>query len=133
MEKLHFEQTQHTPEILFDPDGNEFFIDGVSRPEDVREFYYPIIEWFNRLELAIEENQYQFPSARPLNLKVSLEYFNSSSAKFLFDIFLKLKELRDKGQSVHVQWCYEEEDTDMLEAGEEMAEIAEMDFEYIEQ
>lgn len=132
MERLFFEQSKTTPHILLDPEANMFVFEGVSRPEDVREFYYPVVQWMNRFEMAIEDKKYSYTEAHPLLFKIDLSYFNSSSAKFLFDIFVKLKDLKEKAQHIEVLWMYDEEDTDLLEAGEEMAEIADMEFKFVE-
>ena len=72
----------------------------------------------------------KYTEQNPLLLKLDLEYFNSSSAKFLFDIFAQLKELQNDGIPVIVEWHYDEEDTDLREAGEDLALLCEMQFRY---
>ncbi len=133
MEKLTIEATSHSPEISFDPDEGKFTISGVSRPEDVRAFYYPVLEWLRKfLDEEIRTGKTVYNGERPLVLEVKLKYFNSSSAKFLFDIFTEISELQEAGQKVVIRWYYDEGDDDMLEAGEELSEIAGIPFEYIE-
>jgi len=53
---------------------------------------------------------------------IELYYFNSSSAKFLFDFFEYLEETAEAGRNILVQWCYREEDDTMMEAGEDFQE-----------
>ena len=53
MEKLIIEPTLNTPGVVLDPEGNKFEFSGESRPEDVRNFYMPILEW-------LEENSNLF-------------------------------------------------------------------------
>ena len=132
MEKLYIRPTNITPEVHFSPRENIFLIRGISSPEDVRSMYYPVIEWIKEYineTLAAKENNYTPES--PLKFTTELAYFNSSSAKFLYDIFLEIKRLTPYGIPFVVEWVYEEEDIDLKEAGADIALLAEMDFSYI--
>jgi hypothetical protein len=61
---------------------------------------------------------------------VGLEYFNTSSSKCLLDIFRKLESLSKSGKSeIKVIWLYEEEDEDMMEAGDDYKTIVKLPFE----
>jgi len=132
MQKLFIEQTQNTPEINFSPEENVFLIQGKSSPEDVRELYYPVIEWIRIFLDDLLEGEYtNFNKETPLKFKVDMSYFNSSSAKFFYDIFSELKRVTSSDIPVIVEWCYDEEDNDMKEAGEDIAQLAEMKFTYI--
>ena len=53
---------------------------------------------------------------------IKLFYFNSSTAKFLYDFFENLDEVAASGKSIEVNWLYEPEDDSMEEAGEDFAE-----------
>ena len=131
MQKLHIIQTETTPEILFSPDENIFLIRGNSSPEDVRALYYPVIEWIkNFTEDAMEGAFKTFTKENPVEFHIDLSYFNSSSAKFLFDILSELKRLPVAGYPVNVNWFYEEEDFDMEEAGIDIASLVGMEFTY---
>ena len=108
MQKLYIESTQLTPEINFSPDENIFIIKGTSSPEDVRALYYPVIEWIKIfVDDIIEGELPQFSSSNPVRFKTDLDYFNSSSAKFLLDIFTELKRLSLKDIKVLVEWYYD--------------------------
>ena len=132
MQKLHIEKTDLTPEIYLSPDENSFRISGVSAPEDVRALYYPVIEWIKSfVDKTLEGSVRIFGKENPINFHVNLSYFNSSSAKFLFDIFTELKRLKEAGTAVVIEWYYEPEDTDMREAGSDIAELVDMEFTYI--
>ena len=63
-------------------------------------------------------------------MSVQLEYFNTSSSKCILDVFKKLETL--SGTEVSVKWYYEEDDEDMLEAGEDYEAIIDLPFEMIE-
>ncbi|MCB0800039.1 MAG: DUF1987 domain-containing protein [Bacteroidales bacterium] len=121
--------TDLTPEIILAPEENRFIIAGKSAPEDVRGLYYPVIEWMEEFAAEVRKGN-KYTEQNPLLLKLDLEYFNSSSAKFLFDIFAQLKELQNDGIPVIVEWHYDEEDTDLREAGEDLALLCEMQFRY---
>jgi len=121
--------TDLTPEIILAPEENRFIIAGKSAPEDVRGLYYPVIEWIEEFAAEVRAGN-KYTEQNPLLLKLDLEYFNSSSAKFLFDIFAQLKELQNDGIPVIVEWHYDEEDTDLREAGEDLALLCEMQFRY---
>jgi hypothetical protein len=132
MQKFHLQQTPIIPEIYLSPEENIFIIRGTSAPEDVRSIYYPVIEWMREFtDELINENSKKYTTEDPLRFRIDLAYFNSSSAKFLYDILLELKKLSTSEIPAIVEWCYEAEDVDMIEAGEDIAELAEMNFTYI--
>ncbi|MBA4322317.1 MAG: hypothetical protein C0408_05805 [Odoribacter sp.] len=132
MKSLYIEKTAITPEINFSPDENIFIIKGSSSPEDVRALYYPVIEWIRLFADDIIEGVYRkFSSDNPLKMQIDLDYFNSSSAKFFFDIFTELKRLSSVNMPVIVEWMYDEEDIDQKEAGADIASLVEMEFIFI--
>jgi hypothetical protein len=132
MQKLYISPTNTTPEVDFSPQKNIFLIRGISSPEDVRAMYYPVIEWIGVFVNEIIEGKYKsYAPDYPLKFKADLIYFNSSSAKFLYDIFIELKRLIPHGIPVIVEWYYEEEDIDLKEGGMDIALLAEMEFLFI--
>lgn len=122
MEVLNIKGTQETPEVMFDKQAGVFSISGKSLPEDVKEFYNPLIEWI--------ENYSNEPNPET-NLKVKMEYFNTASSKMLLEIFELFKNLHDSGNKVTVDWYYQEDDEDMQDAGEDYADIVELPFNFI--
>ncbi len=130
MNDLHIEASHNTPEIILSTSKNCFSICGKSAPEDVRSLYYPVTEW---IVSFIKETLISSPytAENPFLFKIDLSYFNSSSAKFIFDIFTHLRELKEKGIPVIIEWHYESDDTDLLEAGEDMAALTGHKFTYI--
>jgi hypothetical protein len=132
MQKLYIAPTDITPEVHFSPQEKIFLIRGVSSPEDVRAMYYPVIEWFiSYINELLEDKNTNYTSDSPLRFKTELLYFNSSSAKFLYDIFLELNRLTQAGIPFIVEWVYEEEDLDLKEAGSDIALLVGMEFSYI--
>ncbi len=133
MDKINIEKTEKTPNILFDPEKGIFEMKGNSRPEDVRTFYYPVLEalrtYFDQLTEQGKNNIYDDV---PFKGIFQLQYFNSSSAKFIADILLLLKEFADKNTNIEIQWYYEEGDDDMKEVGTDLSEMIKYDFKFIE-
>jgi hypothetical protein len=132
MERLYLKQTELSPEIALSPDENIFKIVGRSSPEDVRNLYYPVIEWLNAfVREALEGNPFHFSIEKPFIFSFEFTYFNSSSAKFIYDIIMEIRKLNLAGIPVIIEWIYDDADTDMKEAGEDIALLSEMEFTYI--
>ncbi len=129
MKSFIHKATDLTPEIILAPEENKFIISGKSAPEDVRGLYYPVLEWMEEFVAGVRKNN-QYSEKNQLRLRLDLEYFNSSSAKFLFDIFVHLRDLNSDGIPVDIEWYYDEEDTDLREAGEDLSLLCELPFKY---
>ena len=120
MENLFIEETIKTPQIEFNAEKGALRISGKSIPENTAEFYKPVYDWLN---------EYSARPAVQTELKVELEYFNTSSSKCLLDVFRKLEFMSKSGtQNIRVVWLHEEEDEDMLEAGEDYKSIVKLEF-----
>jgi hypothetical protein len=106
-------------------------IKGISRPENVRDVYEPAVKWLSEFsnELTVEDSLYN--EDNPFILQMDLEYFNSSSAKFLYDLVMITREIKEKGIPTAIAWTYDPADPDIREAGEDLAILAEIDFLYI--
>lgn len=128
MEKLIIEPTNNSPSVILDPESNAFEFSGESRPENVRKFYLPILEWLEKFASEQKNASTRLPR---LSVQFDFEYFNSTSAKYILDIFKALNVLNDVGIEILVKWFYEEDDEDMLEVGQEMSRMSKLEFEYI--
>lgn len=122
MEIINIKGTDDTPFVTLDKGANIFQISGRSLPEDVNMFYGPVLAWIDEYKDA--------PNTKT-EFDFKLEYFNTASSKVILDILLKLEEIIEAGHSVVIKWHYHEDEEDMLEAGEEYADIVEIPFEYI--
>jgi len=120
MEDLKHEGSAKTPVVEFSSNG-ELLLKGRSIPENSIEFYKPLIEWL--------ESYSESPNSTTV-LSVQLEYFNTSSSKCILDVFKKLESV--SGSEITVKWHYEEDDEDMLEAGEDYQAIINIPFKMIE-
>ena len=65
-------------------------------------------------------------------MDIQLEYFNTSSSKCILDVFKKLEAINAGSSEVTINWYYEEDDEDMLEAGEDYQAIISVPFKMIE-
>lgn len=120
MTDLFIEQTGKTPEIDFKTTG-EFKILGSSYPENVLEFYQPVINWLDKFLRTNTESIY---------LNVDLKYINTTSIKSILNVIIKIRTLSKS--TVKVAWLYEIQDEDMLEAGEDLQKLSKLEFEFIE-
>ena len=109
MEKIFIEGTSKTPTVLTDAEQGIIEIKGRSNPENSIQFYKPLIEW-------IEEYS-KNPSERTI-INIQLEHFNTSSSKCILDLFNKLENLQKESHNVEVNWHYETDDEDIMEAGD---------------
>ncbi|OQY53873.1 MAG: hypothetical protein B6245_22230 [Desulfobacteraceae bacterium 4572_88] len=115
MENLKIEPSKDTPEISFDFKKNLLNIKGYSYPENASKFYDPVFSW---LEDYMSQSG---DDAITANLEIIC--FNSSSTKILMDFFDLLEEaFFEKGRDVIVNWIYDEENENALEAGEDFQE-----------
>ena len=122
MDDFFLEATPKTPRLYFSKETGEFEISGRSIPENSIEFYKPVINWL--------DNYINQPNHHTL-LVIKLEYFNTSSSKCLVEILRRLESLISQS-IVKVKWCYEEEDEDMQESGEDFKEIMKVPIEMVQ-
>lgn len=123
MEAISIEGTQKTPTVNFNPSTGKIEIKGRSIPENSIEFYKPLVDWLE---------QYLSNAQKLTEVNVQLEYFNTSSSKCILDVFKKLEAIYKAGNEVVINWYYEEDDEDMLEAGEDYQSIIKIPFKMIE-
>jgi hypothetical protein len=123
MEPINIEGSQKTPSIYFDTEKSTLEIRGRSIPENSIEFYKPLVDWLD--EYA------RNPHAKT-QVDIHLEYFNTSSSKCILDVFKKLEAIHKAKHDVMINWYYEEDDEDMLEAGEDYESIIRVPFKMVE-
>jgi hypothetical protein len=131
MNPLLIKETTATPEIRFNITDNDFELRGCSRPEDVRDFFTPVIQWLEGLKSAVTDDLVQKHKNNPVVFKFKFDYFNSSSAKFILDILVLINQIHAIGLDMRIDWYYDENDDDMKEVGEELSEVVDFPFEYI--
>lgn len=124
MEHLYIAKTSHTPEVFFNIDENKLCIYGRSFPEDSASFYSPVVLW---LESNIQEFTKEFV------LEVQLEYFNTSSSKYLLKMLRFMEKYKESHDvPISVKWNYFQGDVDMKEAGMEYQQFVSLPFDFVE-
>jgi hypothetical protein len=107
---MRFEKTQRTP--LVEMSNSHCLIVGECYPENISEWSQPVLA-------ALEDC---VGAQDSFDVDIELYYFNSSSAKFLFDFFEFLDDKAEEGVSIVINWRYRAEDDTMQEAGEDFEE-----------
>lgn len=130
MKKLNIDATLKSPKVIFDPEIFLYEMEGNSRPENVRDFYYPIID---TLKEYFEEqyNKEIITQNKSFKFNFKLDYFNSSSAKFISDILVIVKKAVENGIDIKIYWYFEDGDEDMKEVGEDFSDMISFPFNYI--
>lgn len=122
MNIITLDPTAETPKVILDKENSIFELSGNSLPENVGEFYRPILEWL--------DTYVQSPNKSTL-FNLRLDYYNTSSSKMILKILEHFREIHRKGYEVLIAWHYQEDDEDMIEAGENYAEYLKIPFKFI--
>lgn len=86
MKDLIIEQTIKTPHIELNPLTGDFIFSGRSIPENAARIYEPVLNWVT--EYA--------QNARPVtNLRLNIDYFNTSSSLWMARILKTLSKIND--------------------------------------
>jgi hypothetical protein len=117
MNHLKLDNTKYTVRVDFNPDSGILEMEGASYPENASEFFQPIFDWIT---------QYTSEAKGEIVLNLKLNYLNTSSTKCMLDIFDILENYYKDGGKVQINWCYAEDDEDILETGEEFSEDTEV-------
>jgi hypothetical protein len=123
MEKLIIEATDEFPNVVFDKDAGKFEISGISIPHNSADFYTPLIDWFKKYS--------KHPNLETV-LVCKLDYFNTSSHKYLTEIFKLLDENHKNGAATKINWYFNAEDEDMKLIGQELSHFLTLPFEFKE-
>ncbi len=108
------EELKNCPGIVYYPETNQLDLIGRSIPENPELIFRRLDEW---ITLHFEKN-------KELNVCIQLEYINSGSSKYLYEILKRLTGFSRSGNSVKMKWRYEEDDEAMLELGEHYRDTA---------
>jgi len=119
MEALRIEKTDDSPGITLDREANVFRISGKSLPEDVVDFYQPVLDWLHA---------YSKSPNPATEFEFKLIYFNTASSKLIMDILMIFENMVDEGHDVKVRWLSLDSDEDMQEAGREYEEMMDVPF-----
>lgn len=115
MEK-HVIQEEHKncPGIYYYPESNNLELVGRSIPENPELIFRRLDDWITA----------HFETRKELVVNIRLEYINSGSSKYLYEVLKRLTGFSRTGSKVKLKWLYEEDDEAMLELGEHYRDTA---------
>lgn len=108
------EELKNCPGIVYFTHSNKLEIIGRSIPENPEVIYKKLDDWITQ----------HFERSRELNVSIQLEYINSGSSKYMYEILKRLTGFGRSGNVVKMKWLYEEDDEAMLELGEHYRDTA---------
>ena len=120
--RISIEGTPKTPTLSFDDAAGVLTIKGRSIPENSIEFYKPLVDSLER---------YARRPAGETFVSVYLSSLDKASFGALLQVFRKLEAIHKGGSAVTINWHYEQDDEDMLEAGEDYQAIISVPFKMI--
>ena len=129
MKLIDIQKTDKTPEVILDTEKQLFQIKGNCLPENIREFSSQVLNDFERFLMQLVPDAKGTAGAFRVHFK--LGYFNSAAAKFIADLLILSGNYIQKGHNMKVYWYFDEDDHDMLEAGEEISQMVNVPMEYI--
>jgi hypothetical protein len=122
MKIIHYKPDGLKPGVILDTLAKRFEIYGKSCPENVVEFYQPIIDWLeDYANEPLEETVFEF----------RLQYYNTASSKVLFILMQKLEVIHQAGHKIKIKWIFPDDDEALQEAGEEYEDLIDVPFELI--
>ncbi|MEE4176785.1 MAG: DUF1987 domain-containing protein [Bacteroides sp.] len=92
---------------------------GNSYPENAVDFFQPLLNWVR---------DYVRNTRQQTLVEFRINYFNTSSSKYLFQIMEIMNAFRQKGNPVEVVWISNAENDEMLETWREI--MIELELEY---
>ncbi len=119
MQNLIIEPTKMTFGISFSAEKGNMVISGTSYPDNAIEFFRPILDWVK--EFTETRNE-------PVILQFRVNYYNTSSSKYIFKMLEMFENYHAKGNNVEIVWHYYEGEEEMLETWKEL--INELDLPY---
>jgi len=123
MQKLVLEETKHSPGVILDPATGVFELRGSSFLDNAHEFYTPLVDWLK---------SYEKKPASSTKVIFDLNYINTSSTRMIFDFLKRINELHKSGNSVTIEWLFDENDYDLRDVGEDLLSFMEFPYKVIE-
>ncbi|MFN5628512.1 MAG: DUF1987 domain-containing protein [Bacteroidota bacterium] len=114
MELLERMQSETSPGIIMDPTKGFIKLYGRSIPNDAESTFRPVLDWMKEYIQNPQESTV---------FECEMDYFNSSSQKYMADIFKMSNQLFKKGKQIKIVWKYSKEDEDMKLIGEQFQNL----------
>jgi hypothetical protein len=99
--RYYIKETIKTPRVSFDRSSGELSLTGRSIPENATKFYEPLVHW---------AEEYKKSPSLTTNLRLNLEYFNSSSTLWIARLIKTLSGIREKNSLFFIHVYFLEED-----------------------
>ena len=122
LEDFFVEETSKTPKVDFRKEG-KMRIEGASLIDNSIKFYKPLLDWVKK---------YHENPAILTEFDVKLKHFNISSSKYILDMLKEIESIYKNKNGVIINWYYNMDDEDMLDAGEDFELIIRAPFNFIE-
>jgi len=106
-----------TPAIKLDKDKGAFHIEGKSLLDDPTPFFKAVNHWLHEYSKS--------PNSVTV-LTIKFEYYNTATSRELLDLFKILETVPGS----KIVWQFLEDDEDMEESGQELAELVSVPFEF---
>ena len=110
---LEKQKTVSTPYILIDEEKNYMKFEGRSFRENVVEFFQETNDWLET---------YLHSDFREFTFDCDMNYFNSSTAKLLLNMIMKMDKYACPEKKVTVNWITTESNEIVIECGEDFQE-----------
>lgn len=123
MDKLTIDARDKSPEIILDPEEGFIRISGISDEEDALATYFPVLQWL--------DSYVAHPKTRT-RVELEFKYYNTASAKSLYEVLKRISKLKQENQKVDVYWFYEQGDENMLNEIENFSDIAHLPINAVE-
>ncbi len=117
MQKLEITSTDLTPSVVLDASARIFKFEGRSLTDNPTDFFKPIQVWFK--EYSKQPNSVTVIVTR-------FDYINTATQRELLDILKTLEPI----PGVKMVWQFLEDDEDMEECGQELAQLTSLPFEF---
>ena len=118
---ISIQEGKNTPKVIGKEDIGELVIEGNSYPENVIQFYTPIMSWVEEVSKSIDS----------IKVECQFYYIASSSVIAFLKLLQKIESLFDP-KKITFKWKYEEGDEDIKKIGQDYSTILKTPIEIIE-
>jgi hypothetical protein len=109
IKNIYVDGTLKSPHIDFNQHTGELILSGKSIPENAAKVYEPLVLW---------ANEYIKSPRKITNLRLNLEYFNSSSSLWIVKIIKALSKISDDECILYIHVYFENEDYEDIDVNE---------------
>lgn len=109
IKNIFIERTAKTPQIDFNQLAGELILFGKSIPENAAKVYEPLLAWIN---------DYIKSPRHTTNLRLNLEYFNTSSSIWLAKMVTALSKISEDGYILFIHLYFDIEDFESMDMEE---------------